>query len=89
MAYDSGRAVRNTALHMSRCMRVPTDDQVFIIRCWNERRDIPAAPPQWRGRICNINSDTEIHFNDPTEVADFLAGCLADVERAIRDEASE
>ena len=84
--------VRSTTPHctrVSRWMRVPADDQVFIVRCWNERRDVPDGPAQWRVRVSHLNTDNEAYFNDPAEILLFLAKRLAEAEKAAPDEASK
>lgn len=61
-------------------MRDPVDDQVFIIRCWNERRGNPDKPALWRVRVTHLNSDQEVHFNSPLAIIDFITNCLAAAE---------
>ncbi len=53
-----------------------TDDQVFIIRCWNE---MPGEPPEgsiWRFRVSHEASEEVRHFADSKAVAGFIDACL-------------
>ncbi len=63
-------------------MRDSADDQVFIIRCWNENADIPGTRARWRMRVVHVNRSLEAHFNKLEEICDFVSGRLSDADAA-------
>lgn len=62
---------------MSQSAHGPDYDQVFVVRCWNEKLDKPASPPEWRMRVMHINSKTERHSDDLREISKFIEDALA------------
>ncbi|MCP4308632.1 MAG: hypothetical protein GY788_27915 [bacterium] len=68
-------------------MRDPADDQVFIIRCWNESGEACGRPSQWRMRVIYLNREQEAYFNEPAAIVDFIADNLADANKAGHDDA--
>ncbi len=54
-----------------------TDDQVFIVRCWNEMPDEPVKGAMWRFRVSHMESGEERHFADSKGVAGFIDARLA------------
>jgi hypothetical protein len=44
----------------------------FIIKVWQERRDIPGAAVLWRGSATDVASKTRIYFDSLSELCDFL-----------------
>jgi hypothetical protein len=51
---------------------IKEDPQVFIIRFWQEPREIHGAAPQLRGVICHLNSGDEKYLKDPDELLAFI-----------------
>ena len=44
----------------------------FVVNIWEERRDIPGAPPTWRGSVNNVQNGTRIYFSTLREVCEYL-----------------
>jgi hypothetical protein len=47
-------------------------DIVFVVRFWQERREIEGAAPEWRGVIEHLPSRTRRYLKDPVEIASFI-----------------
>lgn len=54
------------------------DDQVFIVRCWNEALGENAGDAIWRIRVSHLASGNERHFGDVGEVAQYIDTVLAE-----------
>jgi hypothetical protein len=56
-------------------MVMPADAQshAFVVRIWEERRDIPGAPPVWRGFVSDARSGARIYFDTLPALCAFLA----------------
>jgi hypothetical protein len=50
--------------------------QVFTIRIWFERREIPGAPPVWRGLIRNERTDEQQFFQEVEDMVEFIEHAL-------------
>lgn len=44
----------------------------FLIRIWEERRDLPEAPRVWRGSIFNVQTGDLTYFTSLREVCGYL-----------------
>lgn len=62
------------------------DDQVFIVRCWDDRSDQTTGSPVWRLRVEHTNCATERHFADLPALCDFIGEAL---QRAAMTKGSE
>jgi hypothetical protein len=49
-----------------------TDTQVFILRLWQERREIKNVPSPWRGVIEHLPSGQHRHIKDLSGVISFI-----------------
>jgi hypothetical protein len=56
-------------------MMMPADEQshAFVVRIWEERRDIPGASPIWRGVVSDARSGARIYFDTLPALCAFLA----------------
>lgn len=52
------------------------DDQVFIIRCWDDNRDQTGGSPAWRVRAEHANTGAERHFADLSALCNFIKETL-------------
>ena len=57
------------------------DDQVFIIRCWDDNRDQTGGPPVWRARVEHTNTGTERHFANLLALCEFIEKTLQRASR--------
>ena len=48
------------------------ETSVFIVRVWNEPREIQNAPPQWRGMIEFLPTRERRYFQNLSEMSRFL-----------------
>ena len=62
------------------------NDQVFIIRCWDDNRDQTSGAPAWRARVEHTNSGAERHFADLRALCDFIETTLQRASRKNGDE---
>jgi hypothetical protein len=79
----------------------PLDERsfAFVVRVWEERRDLDGAPPTWRCSIDDVQSGARVYFesvahacvflrahsgSERTEVEDDRTGCVARVRRPAR-----
>lgn len=48
----------------------PFDERsyAFVVRLWEERRDLPDAPPAWRGTVEDVRQGTRISFRSLAEL---------------------
>lgn len=44
----------------------------FLLRIWEERRDLPDAPRVWRGSIANVQTGDLTYFSTLPEVCRYL-----------------
>jgi hypothetical protein len=44
----------------------------FLVRIWEERRDLPDAPRVWRGSIVNVQTGDLTYFSTLLEVCRYL-----------------
>jgi len=51
-------------------------DQSLIIRFRREPRDLPGAPPTWRGEVTDVMSRERFVFARPEDLLQFLADRL-------------
>lgn len=51
-------------------------DHAFIIRIWQENRDIPNALPRWRGVIQHVMSGDQKVINKLDDILDFISPYL-------------
>jgi hypothetical protein len=56
----------------------PSDDdqRVFIVRAWQEPREIEGAPSEWRGMIVYVPDGTRRYWNELEQVTNFIAAYL-------------
>lgn len=52
----------------------PLDERshAFVVRVWEERRDIDGAPPTWRGSVDDVRAGTRVYFDTLDELAAIL-----------------
>ena len=48
----------------------------FVVKLWLERREIPGALPEWRGRIDHVQSGTRVYFRNMVEIIGFILSFL-------------
>lgn len=63
-------------------MTPPLDERTytFVVRLWEERRDIPGALPVWRGSATEVTTRSSVYFNSLGELCEFLSSqCGIDV----------
>jgi len=46
----------------------------FVVRIWQERRDLADAVPMWRGRVDDIKSGSRAYFTSLPQLMDYLSG---------------
>lgn len=44
----------------------------FVIKIWEERRDIVGAEPTWRGSVDDVQQGDRQYFNTLVELSDYL-----------------
>ena len=49
----------------------------FVIRIWQERRDVSDAPPIWRGRVDDVRAGSRAYFTSLQQLMDYLSGRAA------------
>ena len=54
------------------------NDQVFIIRCWEERPESQVSRGEWRYRVSHINTKKNYHFSSLDEVQAFMEQKISD-----------
>lgn len=54
---------------------VPADEQshAFVVRIWEERRDIAGAPTIWRGVVCDARGGARVYFDTLPALCRYLA----------------
>ena len=67
-------------------LREMADDQVFIIRCWDDNRDQTGRPPEWRARVEHTNTGAERHFANLPSLCEFIEITLQRASRKNRDD---
>jgi hypothetical protein len=50
----------------------------FIIRIWQEPREIEGTNPEWRGRVEHMQSGERAYFRDTTKMVEFIMSHLDD-----------
>lgn len=56
---------------------------VFIVRIRREAREIPDAPPEWRGMIEYMPTGERRYFRDLNEITAFVGRFVPDMERGL------
>jgi hypothetical protein len=46
----------------------------FVVRIWQERRDLADAVPMWRGRVDDVKSGSRAYFTSLQQLMDYLIG---------------
>ena len=46
----------------------------FVIRIWQERRDVSDAPPIWRGRVDDVRAGSRAYFTSLQQLMEYLSG---------------
>ncbi len=46
----------------------------FVIRIWQERRDVSDAPPIWRGRVDDVRAGSRAYFTSLEQLMEYLSG---------------
>ncbi len=57
------------------------DDQVFIVRCWDDSRDQEGDRPAWRVRVEHTNTGVERYFADLPALCAFIEETLQRASR--------
>jgi hypothetical protein len=57
-------------------MMMPLEAQshAFVVRIWEERRDVAGAPAVWRGFVCDVRSGARVYFTTLAALCSYLAG---------------
>ena len=52
----------------------PIDERsfAFVVKVWEERRDIDGAAPTWRGSLDDVQSGDRVYFDTLAELCDQL-----------------
>lgn len=45
----------------------------FVVRIWEERRDVPDAPSTWRGRVDDVRSGVRRYFTRLEDLVAYLS----------------
>jgi hypothetical protein len=53
----------------------------FVIRVWQEPREIEGAGPEWRGRIEHVQSGEGVYFRSLDKLVEFIVASLSDADR--------
>lgn len=48
----------------------------FVVRLWQDRREVAGAVPEWRGRIEHVQSGDYAAFRDLSAIGPFIRRCL-------------
>jgi hypothetical protein len=46
----------------------------FVVRIWEERREVAGAPAIWRGFVCDVRSGARVYFTTLAALCSYLAG---------------
>jgi hypothetical protein len=46
--------------------------QTFVVKIWQERRDLPGVPSTWRGSVDDVRTGGRVYFATLRELVDFL-----------------
>jgi hypothetical protein len=46
----------------------------FVIRIWQERRDLSDAMPIWRGRVDDVRTGSRAYFTSLQQLMEYLSG---------------
>jgi hypothetical protein len=46
----------------------------FVVRIWQERRELSDAVPTWRGRVDDVRAGSRTYFNTLPQLMDYLSG---------------
>lgn len=57
------------------------DDQVFVVRCWDDNRDQVGGVPAWRARLEHTNTGTERYFASLDALCAFIEEMLEQAAR--------
>ena len=52
------------------------DTKSFVVRVWQEPREIEGEPPVWRGWVEHVQSGDRVYFRDLEESANFISSHL-------------
>jgi len=52
----------------------------FVIRVWQEPREIEGAGPEWRGRIEHVQSGERVYFRSLDTMVEFIVAYLSDAD---------
>lgn len=54
--------------------QTPLDERsfAFVVKLWQERREIPGAAPAWRGSVEDVQSGSRVYFGTLGELCDIL-----------------
>lgn len=52
----------------------PIDERSFtyVVKIWEERRDLVGAEPTWRGSVDNVQTGVRVYFGTLIELSDYL-----------------
>lgn len=53
----------------------------FVIRVWQEPREIEGAGPEWRGRIEHVQSGNRVYFRHLDKMVEFIVAYLNDPDQ--------
>jgi hypothetical protein len=53
-------------------MSAPDYAHAFILRVWREPREIPGAPPLWRGSVELVGSGAQRYLNGLEDLTEFI-----------------
>ena len=48
--------------------------QTFVVRIWQERRDVAGALPMWRGRVDDVKLGSRAYFTSLQQLMEYLSG---------------
>ena len=57
---------------MEKATSIYGDSHAFIVRIWNEPREIVGAATKWRGRVEHLSSQRARYFEDLATLAEFI-----------------
>jgi hypothetical protein len=55
-------------------MPADAESHAFVVRIWEERREIADAPAIWRGFVCDVRNGTRVYFTTLPTLCAYLAG---------------
>jgi hypothetical protein len=57
----------------------------FVVRIWEERRDLPDALPTWRGRVDEVRTGVRRYFSTLEDLVSYLSS-LSGMDESVQDE---